>query len=49
MLILIAASEKDLMNAYSEYATYIQENISVDRDTVLILSKNNINREVTRV
>jgi len=47
---LIDEKQKDLTNAYSEYATYIQNNNrSVDRDTALLLSKNNINSEVLRV
>tara|TARA_Y100001937_G_C7061820_1_gene304091 strand:+ start:458 stop:1003 length:546 start_codon:yes stop_codon:yes gene_type:complete len=46
---LIDEKEKDLTNAYSEYATYIQNNTSVNRDTALLLSKNNINSEVLRV
>tara|TARA_B100001564_G_scaffold356467_1_gene370707 strand:+ start:123 stop:791 length:669 start_codon:yes stop_codon:yes gene_type:complete len=49
MKILIAAADKDLTDAYSKYATYIQENRKVDHDAALKLSKDNIKREVTRL
>tara|TARA_B100001758_G_scaffold239792_1_gene244528 strand:+ start:640 stop:1005 length:366 start_codon:yes stop_codon:yes gene_type:complete len=49
MMRLKAAKEKKLNDAYSKYATYIEKNRFLDRETALELAKDNIDREVIRL